>query len=145
MFSHYEATSTRLTEEFTRAFRLLHSTEAGSAEELRGLLVASIAKRYGSIKTSLDRFSGSQLQEVVEQQEEEEEEEEEEQEEQEEQKEEEQEEQEEEEEEVPWEASRGYFMDSAGNDVGDKDEVPRISIPDEGHNDGNVCKVFTLI
>ncbi|XP_011499783.1 PREDICTED: integrator complex subunit 12-like [Ceratosolen solmsi marchali] len=114
MFSEYETsntTSTSLTEEFIKALRLLHSTEAGSAEELRGLLLTSIVKRYGSTRTTLDRPLESEFQDQ---------------------------------EELKEEPGRSYFANVAGNDEDDKDEVPRISIPDEGQNDSTVCKVCNV-
>lgn len=37
------------------------------------------------------------------------------------------------------------FKDAKGNDVNGKDEVPRISIPDEDLTDAPACKVQTIL
>ncbi|XP_008207821.1 integrator complex subunit 12-like isoform X1 [Nasonia vitripennis] len=109
MLSDPESTaSSLLPADFTRALRLLHSSDPGSVDELRSILDASIAERYGPSKTILARLPKSRFRCEAEL------------------------------------SCDGAFTDAGGNDVGGKDEVPRISIPDEGQADGAVCKVCNV-
>ncbi|XP_023245838.1 integrator complex subunit 12-like [Copidosoma floridanum] len=100
--------------DFARALRLLHSPEPGSTEKLRVLLNVAIAQRYGSGKSIPAGGARERVDNASSRIKSEE------------------------------ESDGEAFTDSVGNSVGGKDEVPRISIPDEEHGESLTCRVCNV-
>ena len=106
--------------DFYRALHLLHSKDPSSADGLRELLDAAIARRDGTCSGTTNRklkpstritldFENEAAADAT----------------------------------IGADSRRTGFKDAKGNDVNGKDEVPRISIPDEDQNDVAACKVYT--